>query len=174
MSERRIEEDPDIRDPARRGFVAIVALFALVAATLGAWRLHNVTVLLAGLGLIAVMVIGSGIIIRSARRDRSTARPTWMLTDQGLERIYPSGERETIRWEQIRHMKWVALYGLILRWEETQGGHPQRCLPFRQEFRWDSVHRQYRANLSVQKDEARRLMSAVQEKTGVAYERVGA
>ena len=43
----------------------------------------------------------------------------WILRDEGLERIRPSGEREIILWGQIRRMFWVAIGGLIVLYEEV-------------------------------------------------------
>jgi len=82
----------------------------------------------------------------------------------GFQRIYPSGEAEIIRWDQIRHMKWARFLGLTIRWEESKGEHQSRSKIFRDEFRLDSFCRQYRAALFVQKEEAGTLTSIAKNK----------
>src|SRR5882724_5843341 len=44
----------------------------------------------------------------------SDKRRVWLLTDEGLQRVAPDGERETIPWEQIRKMIWTRYVGLII------------------------------------------------------------
>src|SRR5258708_25104761 len=46
----------------------------------------------------------------------SDKRRVWLLTDEGLQRVDPDGERETIPWEQIRKMIWTRYVGLIINW----------------------------------------------------------
>ena len=170
--ERPVKEDFAIRDPARWIFAGSVISFVLIALSVGAWRTHNWKVFAAGLGFALVLFAWTSIVFRGALRRRMSSGRSWMLTDDGLQRNYPDGQRETIRWEQIRHMRWVPLYGLIVRWEEPKSEHQHRDTAFKQEFKWDPLHRQYRANLDVQSDEAQELMSAMQSKSGLSYEQL--
>jgi hypothetical protein len=93
------------------------------------------------------------------------------VTEAGLERVYLSGNAETIHWEQIRHMKWVRWNGLIVRWEESKAEHQQRVVYFKEEFRWDGLYRSFRAKLRVQHAEARELISMMKNKTDLRYEK---
>jgi hypothetical protein len=165
--ERRINEDLAIGDKFRWGFVIVVVALLLLCFSFGVWDLHSWKPLAEGVTFAVIVLVWARIAIRGALRDRLESGLSWMLTDDGLARVYPSQEREAIRWEQIRYMKWVRGYGLIVRWEESNAEHQRRSRAFKNEFRWDWVYRQYRAVLDVQKDEAKELMSAVQEKIGL-------
>ena len=169
--ERRIQEDPNIADPALRGFIAITIFIMLLAFSLAARSMHSWTPLLEGLGFTAVLLVFCTVVIRSVHRDRAQPASSWMLTDAGLQRVYESGERETIRWEQVRHMKWVRRFGLILRWEESDAERHHRGSAFKEEFKWDWFYRQYRTTLNVQKAEAEELKSAMRDKTSAAQSR---
>jgi hypothetical protein len=85
-----------------------------------------------------------------------------------LNRVYHLSHFETIRWDQIRHMKCVRRFGLIVRWEESEEERHHRSSAFKEEFKWDWFYRQYRTTLNVQKEEAQELMSAMREKTGLS------
>jgi hypothetical protein len=55
--------------------------------------------------------------------NRSTwkERPELFLTDEGIEQVFDSPEPETIRWEQIRWMKWRWSLGLSIHWTKSRG-----------------------------------------------------
>jgi hypothetical protein len=118
--------------------------------------------------VVGFILIFTRICLRGSLRDLRASGKTWKVTDAGLQRVYPSGKAETIRWEQIRRMKWVKWCGLIVRWEESKAEHRQRGVAFKEEFRWDRVYRTFRATLSVRQDEARALISIAGEKTGLS------
>jgi hypothetical protein len=85
------------------------------------------------------------------------ARPGWLLTGLGLERIYKDKTRETIRWNQIASMRWVRFYGLIIHWDELEPA--ARSTEFKREFKSDSLYRTNRAILRVQSEEASKVIS---------------
>ncbi len=170
--ERRIKEDVAVRNKPFWGFAIIVIVLMLFCFFIGAWGSHDWKFFAEGVGIAMVLIVWVSIGIRGSLRDKLESGLSWMQTDDGLQRVYPSGKRETIRWEQIRHMRWVRFYGLIVRWEEPKDERQRRSGVFKEEFQWDWVYRQYRANLDVQKDEARELMSAMQNKTGLSDEQL--
>jgi hypothetical protein len=149
------------------GFVVCSLLFAAVIS-------HNLKDWLFFGGVAVFLIVFAQVCLRSGQRDILKLGKTWKMANAGLQRIYPSAEAEIIRWEQIRHMKWVRFYGLIVRWEETKAEHQHRSATFRDEFQWDWVYRQYRTTLRVQKEEARELISLAENKTGMSYKRMTA
>ena len=86
--------------------------------------------------------------------ERAKADPKkWLLADDGLVRVYSLEERETIRWEQIRDMRWGRHLGLKVRWEESK--HDHRSQQFLDEFRKPIAI--YECWIIVGQDEAREL-----------------
>jgi hypothetical protein len=157
-TEREIRQDFNMSYPMIWFFIGLVICLLVFAAIVS----HDVKMCLyfAGAGVFLIIFTQFGMRSRPAY---ITAR-TWRLTDTGFQRIYPSGEAEIIRWDQIRHMKWARFLGLTIRWEESKGEHQSRSKIFRDEFRLDSFCRQYRAALFVQKEEAGTLTSIAKNK----------
>ena len=124
-----------------------------------------------GLGLLFFGVVGRSV-MHSDLKDARASGKKWKLVDEGIQRVYAQGKEETIRWEQIRRMKWVRWTGMILRWEESKEEHQRRSGTFKAEFRYDVMFRQYRAVLRIDSGEARELVSVMVKKTGMSYEKL--
>ncbi|MGA2139056.1 MAG: hypothetical protein ABSH14_09370 [Verrucomicrobiia bacterium] len=170
ISEREIKQDFTIFWPVTYIFTGIIICGFLFAAAVS----HNLKYWLFFLGAGGVLVIFVQMCLRSTLHDMLKSGESWKLTDAGLQRVYPSGKPETIRWEQIRHMRWVRYTGLIIRWDESKAEHQNRSKAFKDEFQWDWVYRQYQMYLLVQQDEARELLAIAENKTGLSYERLAA
>jgi hypothetical protein len=155
-TEREIRQDFNISYPLIWFFIGLVICLLVFAAFVS--RDMEMSLYLLGAGVLLIILVFW--CMRSSRPSWITAR-TWRLADAGLQRVYPSGETEVIRWEQIRHMKWARFLGLTIRWEESKGEHQHRSKIFRDEFGWNNrvVLHQYRATLFVQKEEAEALTS---------------
>src|SRR5215831_9892952 len=165
ITEREVRQDFTISWPViyiLAGFVICSLLFAAVSS-------HSLKDRLFFGGTASFLVIFGQICLRDSLRDMQKSGKTWKVTDAGLQRVYPLGETETIRWEQIRHMRWVRWNGLIIRWDESKAEHQQRRGAFKEEFRWDGLYRTFRAKLRVQQAEARELISIVGDKTGLSH-----
>jgi hypothetical protein len=53
-------------------------------------------------------------------KDMTARAKTWMLTDDGLVRVYDGPlERETILWSQIQRMRWMRSGGLDFLWDKS-------------------------------------------------------
>jgi hypothetical protein len=87
--------------------------------------------------------------------ERAEANPRrWLLTDEGLIRVYDSGEKEPICWEQIQDMRWSKHLGLKIRWKESKSNN--RPPEFRDEFRkWQTGRYEYW--IRVREAEAREI-----------------
>jgi hypothetical protein len=98
---------------------------------------------------------------------RSETELKWLLTDDGLERVYTVEKRETIRWEQIQQMKYIRYFGLLIWWQESMPD--SRIEEFRDEFqkKMDVMKGRYRCGLCIGEDEGRELISIWQKKVGL-------
>jgi hypothetical protein len=163
--EREIRQDFTIGWPVFYILTGIVVCGLLFVAVVS----HNLKYCLFFVGVASFIVIFCRICLRGALHDMLASGKTWKLTSVGLQRVYPAGEAETIRWDQIRHMRWVRYTGLIIRWEESKAEHQNRSKAFKDEFQWDWVYRQFQMYLKVQQDEGRELIAIAENKTGLHY-----
>ena len=124
------------------------------------------------LGTVVFVFVFTRMCLRPGDADMRKSGKYWKLTDAGLQRVYPKGTTETIRWEQIRRMRWIRWYGLIVRWEESKAEHQERSGSFKEEFRWDGLYQTFRLRLTVRQGEARELISIAENKTGLSYEQI--
>jgi hypothetical protein len=168
ISEREIREDFTFGWPVFYILTGIVIGLCLLCAIL----VNDLKMWLLFAGVSGFLVVFVQMCLRGALHDMLASGKTWRLTGAGLQRVYPSGKAETIRWEQIRHMKWGRYSGLIVRWEESKTEYRQRSGAFKDEFRRDWVYRQFQEVLLVQQNEARELIAIAENKTGLSYERL--
>jgi len=163
--EREIREDFTIGWPVFHILTGIVVCGLLFAAVVS----HNIKDWLFFAGVAGFLVIFERICLRGGLHDMLASGKTWKLTSSGLQRVYPAGKEETIRWEQIRAMRWVRYTGLIIHWEESKAEHQNRSKAFKDEFQWDWVYRQFQMYLKVQQNEGRELIAIAENKTGLRY-----
>jgi len=146
----------------------------LFCGSLVVWQTHNWKFFAFCVGTDVFIFVFGRLCLRDGLQDLVNSGRTWVLGEEGLRRVYPSGKSETIRWEQIRHMVWRRYNGLIIRWEEPEKEYHHRSNTFRTEFPWDWVYRQGHVVLRVQQDEALELLSVAEQKTGLSYEKLAA
>src|SRR5665213_3256585 len=130
--ERQVKEDFTITS----GFVYLVAAVVIT-------MLLAVAVLIKELRVFSIVVSFFLVFFtwQCLRPDQgsSRARPKWLLTESGLQRIYTKGSSETIAWTQVANMRWVRWYGLIVRWTEGQPG--KRGKEFKRESKYDRLYK---------------------------------
>ena len=170
--EREIKQDFAIASPLIWFIAVIVSGLVLLCGGGAAWSIHDWHSVAFCIGTVVFIFVFTRMCLRPDSHDIHESGKTWKVTDAGLQRVYPPDKTETIRWEQIRHMKWVRWNGLIVRWEESKAEHQQRGGIFKKEFRWDGLYRTFRAKLRVQQVEARELISMAEDKTGLSYEKL--
>lgn len=168
ITEREVRQDFTITWPV----IYILAGFVISSLLFAAFVSHSLKYWLFFGGVAGFLVIFVQMCLRGALRDVQKSGKMWKATEAGLRRVYPTGVTETIRWEQIRHMRWVRWNGLIIRWDESKAEHQQRGGAFKEEFRWDELYRTFRAKLRVQQEEARELITMAEHKTGLSYEKL--
>jgi len=94
-------------------------------------------------------------------KDMTTRPRSWMLTDDGLMRVYNDPpERETIRWSHIQRMRWMKFKGLDLLWEESTPHHAR----LRQEFREADLAGLLRGSIAVGEKQADEIAALWLEK----------
>lgn len=106
--------------------------------------------------VVTIFVLGFTKICLRAALLESDKKPKWILDDTGLVRVYSSTNAELIRWEDIRHIKWVKYVGLVIRWKDEL--RKQRSKAFQKEFRFEPVYSQFRTIMRVQENEAVEIM----------------
>jgi hypothetical protein len=152
--EKEIKEDFTIGWLPLYILTAFVVISALFAGAVSFFRLHDWHTL-AFLVCFSVFTIWFVRFCVRMSLERVKANPRkWLLTNEGLVRLYGSGERETIRWEQIRDMRWGRHVGLKIKWEEPR--HDNRVQEFQDEFRKPQTGR-YLCWIRVREAEAREL-----------------
>lgn len=158
--EREIKQDITIVWPAIHVLTAIVIVFLLLAGGADFFQSHDwrPLALLIGVSVFSIWFVQFALRTSLVRSESNPRR--WLLTDEGLVRVYVSGQRETIRWEQIQDMRWGQHLGLKIRWEET--GHPHRVRDFQNEFRkWQTGR--YWCWIRVREAEARTLFQCAKK-----------
>ena len=101
----------------------------------------------------AVVVASVLFMIGFVRLLSGRQKPTWFLTDDGLQQIDTSGERNMITWEQIQDMRWAGFIGLVIRWNKPQLDRKNK-----------TFYENVRSGLSVEEQEAKDLISIWREK----------
>ena len=131
--EKEIKEDFTITWPLWRVLTGIVVFLALLAGVITFFPDHNWRFLAEMVAFSAATIWFVRFTFRSAVKKAATNPNKWLLANDGLVRLYGSGQRETIRWEQIRFMKWGKHVGVRIVWEESERDH--RSQEFRDEIR---------------------------------------
>jgi hypothetical protein len=117
---------------------------------------HDLEICLTAVGLAVAVAIYFWLMRAWSIRGRRAEARIWVETDSGLQCTYGEPpETETIRWSQIRRMRWNGAGGLLVIWEESATRGPQ----FRDEFHEGDIAGEYRASLRVRKPEADALMA---------------
>ncbi len=99
------------------GFVYVVAAVVItMSLAIGIW-VKEIRLMMISTSIF--LVFFTWLCLRPDSGD-PPARPGWLLTGLGLERIYTKKIRETISWKQIATMRWVRFYGLIVHWNELE------------------------------------------------------
>lgn len=148
---REIKQDFTITYPVFRAMAYAIILLYLVIIFIAPGRETLVIWF-----VVTISVLGfTKICLRAALRENDK-KPKWILDDAGLVRGYSSTNAELIRWEDIRHMKWVNYVGLVMRWEDEH--RKQRSKAFQKEFKFEPVYSQFRTIMRVQENEAGEIM----------------
>ncbi len=135
--EREIKQDFTIVWPVFYILTAFVTVLMLLGGVTSFFRFHewHTLAIMVGSSIVVFWFVRFG--LRTSLEIAKASPRRWLLTDDGLVRLYDSGQREIIRWEQIQDMRWGRYLGLKVRWEESKRDHHSR--QFRDEFRkWKS------------------------------------
>lgn len=156
-------------------FVPFILLLA-IAAWFGVVSSSGAATGLGGILFVALFIAG----FQWWSMRANDKRRVWVLTDEGLQRVSPSGERETIPWEQVRKMIWARYIGLIINWRPST--EPGETKPPEEDSRAGiCIGREQAAELAAlwrqkcpQDEEARSRQRSRQGKIGVVLIGIGA
>jgi hypothetical protein len=131
--EKEIKEDFTITWPIWCAPLGFMLFLLLVAGVMMFWQDQNWLDLAFMVGFAGASIWFVRFAFRTSVRRAAASPNRWLLTDDGLVRLYASGQREIIRWEQIRVMKWGRHVGLRIVWKEIERDH--RSQEFRNEVK---------------------------------------
>jgi len=114
-------------------FVAgLVLLAVLVAFSLPPYTPRSWHFMAFGIGFAVCILWFIRFALRTSLQNLESG-PKWLLSDDGLVRLYSSDLRETIPWEQIQDIRWLGYVGLLIQFKDPN--HHQRSREFKDEFR---------------------------------------
>jgi hypothetical protein len=77
---------------------------------------RNITAVGVTLMVYVILYLVAKIIQRMSDQEK----PTWFLAEEGLKRVHPDGEPDSIPWLQIKSMKYMKYIGLFIQWNKTK------------------------------------------------------
>jgi hypothetical protein len=158
--EKEINQDFTILWPAWRAMGVIVVFLLISCGVFGVLRFGSAHDWVFLASMVPCSAVSFWCIRHEFRKMLERAKEStrrWFLTDAGLTRCYDSDERETIRWEQIRDVRWARYSGLKVSWEESK--RDDRLFEFQSEFRKQQNGR-YWCLIRIGESEAQKIMEA--------------
>jgi hypothetical protein len=152
--EKEIKQDFTIFQPVVYTATAVPIVLMLLGGATSLFRDHDWSIFAFVIGFSVCSIWFVRFCLRLSLERAKASPRRWLLADDGLVRLYDASKRETIRWEQIRDMRWGKHLGIKVGWEEFKQDH--RLPEFRDEFRKPETER-YWCWIRVREAEAREL-----------------